>query len=185
MLLRLIEDMNRALDENCYLAALSIALMLPDICGKAEFPDEGTGKRYKGWFDKYVAPYEKSPFNGEDNTEMPFLSGELVYQLRNAYLHQGNPNIEKASVKEECNKIDHFQLVIERKNEFDIYADASGVRDDGYRSYRLNIRRLCLIIGKTAAGYYKANKEKFDFLTYSILDWDEEIAKMRKWVIDW
>lgn len=179
MLLRLIEDMNRALDANCYLAALSIALILPDICGKAESPNVGTGKRYKGWFDKYVAPYEKGPSDGEDNTEMPFLSGELVYQLRNAYLHQGNPNVEKDRVKEECNKIDRFQLVIERKNEFDIYADASSVRDDGYRILHVSIRRLCLIIGKTAEGYYKDNKDKFDFFNYSIMDWDEEIAKMR------
>lgn len=185
MLLRLIEDMSHALDANCYLAALSIALMLPDICGRAEFPDEGTGKRYKGWFDRYVAPYEKCPFNGKDNTEMPFLSGELVYQLRNAYLHQGNPNVEEDSVKEERNKIDHFQLVIERKNEFDIYADASGIRNDGFRSYQLNIQRLCLIIEKTAAGYYKDNTEKFDFFNFTILDQDEEIAKTRKMGFDW
>ena len=180
MLLKLISDMNRALDANLYFAALSIALMLPDICGKVEFPDEGTGKRYKGWFDKYISPYEKSPSDGEANTEMPYLSGELVYQLRNAYLHQGNPNVDKDKIKELQNKIDHFQLVIEPKNQFDIYGDTSCVCDDGNRSYRVSIRRLCLIIGKTAEGYYKANKDQFHFFNYSILDWDEEIAKMRK-----
>lgn len=44
MLQRLIDDMNNALSANCYPVALSIALLLPDICGKAEYRFEGRRK---------------------------------------------------------------------------------------------------------------------------------------------
>jgi len=40
-------------NENWY-GALIISLILPDICGKIEFPNKSTGKRYSEWFDKYV-----------------------------------------------------------------------------------------------------------------------------------
>ena len=49
------------------------------------------------------------------------------------------------------------------------------------RSYRVNVRRLCMIICLTAAKYYRDNKEKFTFFNYSILDWDEEMKKCRLW----
>ena len=178
MLLKLIDDMNRALDSNLFFAALSIALMLHDICGKAAYPEEKVGQRYKKWFDENIAKYEKSPICDEMDVQTPYLSGEVVYQLRNAYLHQGNPNIEKDRINEPQNKIDRFQLIIERKKEFNTYCDTSLIFNDK-RIYRVNIRRLCLIIGRTATGYYLTNREKFNFFNYSILDRDKELAKFQ------
>ena len=35
ILIRLIDDINRALENEAYFAALALALTLPDICGKA------------------------------------------------------------------------------------------------------------------------------------------------------
>lgn len=126
MLQRLIDDMNNALSANCYLAALSIALMLPDICGKAAYPNLKVGDRYKAWYDEFVGKYEIPPAeeNCPDDTKMPYLSGEVVYSLRNSFLHQGTPNIESEKIKAEENKIDNFSLVIESKNKFGIYSDA-------------------------------------------------------------
>lgn len=46
---KLIEEINLALDNNLYLVALNTALTLPDICGKAEYPDLGPTARYKKW----------------------------------------------------------------------------------------------------------------------------------------
>lgn len=99
---------------------------------------------------------------------MPYLRGEVVYQLRNSFLHQGTPNVDKNKIRNEFNKLDKFTLVIEKKNEFDIYADASMVGME--RSYRVNIRRLCLILTLTAKGYYETYKDEFDFLEFSVLD---------------
>lgn len=44
MLLSLIDDMNKALDNDCFFSALSLALTLPDICGKAKYPTDGNKK---------------------------------------------------------------------------------------------------------------------------------------------
>ncbi len=101
-----------------------------------------------------------------------------MYSLRNQVLHQGTPNIEKETIKEDRNKIDRFILLKEPKNEFDIYSDTSSYTKDGWwmyqkdikRTYSVSIRRLCLIICWTAEVYYKDNKDKFDFFDYILLD---------------
>ncbi len=171
MLLNLVNDMDKALDDNCYFAALSIALMLPDICGKAEFPNENSSKkRYVEWYDMWIGKHECSP-REKDETVMPYLSGEVVYQLRCAFLHQGNPNIDKDKIIAPENKIDEFELIIESKQEFDIYCDSSCVSNLG-RSYSVHIRRLCMIIGLSVKAYYRDNKGKFNFFKYKITDLD-------------
>lgn len=116
---------------------------------------------------------------------MPYLSGEVVYQLRCSVLHQGNPNIDSDKIKDESCKIDFFTIVIEKKKPFNIYGDAAGVatmmnpkESKPVRSYRVNVRRLCLIVTSVAKGYYEKNKDKFRFFSYNILDWDEVIEKM-------
>ena len=92
-------------------------------------------------------------------------------------MHEGNPNVDNDCLtkRNESLPIDHFVLKIERKNDFDIYSDGSGISDmfdQHSRSYRMSIRRVCLIICCVAEAYYKENKEKFHF-NYEILDWDK------------
>lgn len=184
MINRLIEDVNKALDAQAYMAALALVLTLPDICAKAEYGDSLKNKeRYIKWFDEHIGRYEKAPVElGE--MEMPYLSGEVAYQLRCSVLHQGNPDIDSNKIKNEACKIDLFQLVIEKKKPFDIYADASGVSSmmnpvsKPVRSYRVNVRRLCLIITSATKEYYEKNKDKFTFFSFNILDWDEVMKKM-------
>ena len=177
MLLDIIAEIQNALDNNMYLAALSLALMVPDICGKAEYPDKRVGERYKDWFEENIGQYEHPDYKDGDE-KMPYLSGEVVYSLRNCMLHQGTPNIDKGNINDPVCKIDRFVLVKQEKNQFDIYGDSSSVSDHDmslnnkgiYRTYHVNIRRLCLIICWVAEGYYKDNKEKFDFFNYTLVD---------------
>lgn len=167
MIKQLVDDINKSLSCEAYLSALSLALMLPDVCGKAEYPNlKNVGDRYKRWYDEFVGKYET--YNGRTT---PFLSGEVVYSLRNSYLHQATPNIDKDKIKENQNKIDEFILQIQPKNQFDIYSDTSAVMNSGVsdkRIYYVNVRRLCFIISQTALGYYKENASKFDFIKYKI-----------------
>lgn len=177
MLLEIIQETRKALDNDMYIAALSMALTIPDICGKAEYPNKQAGRRYIDWFEENIGKYEHPPFK-EGRTRMPYLSGEVVYSLRNSMLHQGTPNIKKESINDEACKIDRFILVKQEKNKYDSYGDSAeySERDMSldkhgvYRSYYMNIRRLCLIICATAEGYYKDNKEKFDFFNYVMVD---------------
>lgn len=179
MMLRLIDDVNKALDVECYFSALTLALTFPDICGKAEYPKKSTTQRYKDWYDEYIGKYEQSPFEHFCDISMPYLSGEVVYSLRNSLLHQGTPNIDVDKIKDNNNKIDCFELVLESKKQFDIYGDSAAIYNETVKSYRVNVRRLCLILCCTARGYYKANQDKFDFFHYSIIDWDSEVNRMR------
>ena len=179
MMLQLIDDVNKALDAECYYAALALALAFPDICGKAEFPQEkSTAKRYKNWYDEQIGEFERCPCGQCQSMPMPYLSGEVVYSLRNSLLHQGTPNIDVNGIKDNNNKIDLFELAIESKNPFDIYGDSASIYDGCKRTYCVNVRRLCLILCISAKAYYERNKDKFNFFHYSIIDLDSAISKM-------
>lgn len=177
MLLKIIEDVNIALDAESYFSALSLVLTIPDICGKAEYPKKRTTRRYIDWFNEYIAKYEQCPCEHCKKVQMPYLSGEVINSLRNSFLHQGTPNIDNHRVKD--NKIDVFEIVIESKKEIEIYSDTSSIINGNIRTYRVNLRRLCQIICSTAKGYYKENSDKFNFFNYSIIDWDVEVKKLR------
>ena len=64
MIKRLIEDINRALDAEAYMAALSLVLTLPDICAKAEYGDSlGNRKRYIKWLMNILDSMKKHLLN--------------------------------------------------------------------------------------------------------------------------
>lgn len=109
---------------------------------------------------------------------MPYLSGEVVYSLRNSLLHQRTPNIAVDKIKNDNNKIDCFELVLESKKSFDIYCDALGIYNSSVKTYRVNVRRLCLILCLSARAYFEANRDKFDFFHCSIIEWDSEVDKI-------
>lgn len=172
------------MDCDCLLAGLALALTLPDICGKAEYPSLGVGARYTRWYNENVGITEKPPKFAKSGTEMPYLSGSVVYSLRCQFLHQGTPNIEVSKIKEDACKIDDFALLIQKKNALDIYSDSAGMFSCGTdpdgknptyqrRSYEVNVRRLCLILCACAEGYYKENADKFNFFQYEIVDADK------------
>lgn len=163
---KIIEEINIALDNNLYFVALNSVLTLPDICGKAEYPSEKSSKkRYIDWYDKFIGQYEINPENIIRGIDMPYLSGEVVYSLRCSLLHQGNPNIAG-------NHNINFSLLIEKKNEFDVYVDSAGV-EYNERTYRVSIRRLCCILCWACEKYYKNNKNKFNFFNYTLVDWSD------------
>lgn len=172
MVFRLVQDIRKALENELYFVALSSALILPDICGKAAYPEERSSrKRYILWYDEEIGKYEKNP---KDKDNMPYLSREVIYSLRCSLLHEGNPNMKNDNLRTNL-PIDHFSLVVEKAKPFDIYSDSSSITDFGnehIREYRMNVRRICMILCNVAESYYKRNKEKFHF-NYEIIDWDE------------
>ena len=75
-----VNDIRNALKNQSFFSALSLALTLPDVCGMAEFPNKQVAERYIGWYDKYIGAFIK---NSEPFEQSPYLSGEMVYNLRN------------------------------------------------------------------------------------------------------
>lgn len=165
--LEIINEIERCLSHEEYLAALALSLTIPDICGKAENPELKAGERYCTWYDTYMTQYQESmDLYGSD---MPYLSGEVVYKLRCNFLHTGNPNIDKEEIKNQKCKIDHFTLLLSN----DLLGDTSHV---GYgagmkiveRGYSVNVRLLCTRVCNMARKYYADNKEKFNFFQYDL-----------------
>lgn len=172
MINQLIEEIDRALDNNLYIVALTNTLILPDICGKAAYPELGTSQRYKKWYQEHIGQYEQCPKDKENDSDMPYLSADIVYSLRCSLLHEGNPNVDK---KQNV----FFRLIIDEKNMFGIYADIVNCNSN-FRSYDMNIRRICMIVCRTVKSYYDENKEKFNFFNYCIYDIKKEYARILK-----
>lgn len=178
MIDRIIKEIKSALSNEEFLAALALALTLPDTCGKAEFPTKGNRDRYIGWYDEYVGKYEKPPKSNSDNSstnnlfdDMPYMSGEIVYSLRCCFLHQETPNIEKGKIHDPQCQVTRFTLIIAGA----INGGSSSVSSDPFidsekRTLEINIVNLCCKLCLVAKSYYEDNKEKFDFFEYDLQD---------------
>ena len=158
MLIRIIQEVEKCIQNKCNLAALQLALALPDICGQAAYPKEGVSVRYIRWFDENVSSYEKT-----QDDRIPYLSGEIVYNLRNRMFHQGTPDIDTKKVKEERCKVDTFYLILDDMCFGGVSSSTfSEGGDDIYRSMDVNAVNLCFQLCRAAEGYYRENKEKFN-----------------------
>ena len=175
----IIYDLDKSLKCDCLFSALALALIIPDICGKAKYPDiKSTGERYRKWFDECIGECEKKGATNNSDPKylgMPYLSGELIYKLRCAFLHSGGANIEK---EYDGFKLDNFILRVVKKNEFDIYADEASFGGSSNQSeYIVNIRRLCCMLLWSAESFLE-NESKEIISRLEILkiqDFDEDL----------
>ena len=143
MITRYVREIEISLENRCYFVALALTLTLPDICGAAEYPAEtSVGKRYINWYNKYIGDAEQKERSSDTDS---YLSGEVVYNLRNTFLHQGNPTINKDKIKAPENHFDKFILILgdgtkirEIKTQFDI---ANGAAT--FRAMSIDITYLC------------------------------------------
>lgn len=163
MINKIISDCEQALNSGLYFAALALALTLPDICGKAEYPNASNKKRYVDWYDEHVALEHKHPKIREDSEELPYASGEVIYALRCSVLHQGTPGIDS----DKCN-IARFRLIWEKEPPQYLWS-SSGIAVEE-RQLDLPIRTICQTILNKASSYYESNKERFNFFNYSVVE---------------
>lgn len=178
MLLKLIEDVERAIEHECYFAALALALTLPDICGEAEFPKVGNGARYTKWCRQFVC--EEHPSDNPYSGDMPYLNDDILYNLRCAFLHRGTPNpnenIYKGKLpkyKDDRCKIDHFILEITDPDtpdgELSMVSCSTGMKID-HREITVGVRDICYRLCVAAKKYYEENTDKFTFFNFDLKD---------------
>ena len=169
MIKRLVDEIEICIQNKCYISALTMTITLPDICGRAEYPEEkATGKRFKQWYKKYA--YSEEAFGIR-------MLEDVVYSLRCKLLHEGNPAIDNAKYK-----VKKFALII-RENSANIPLESSEsyIDDDGRRIfniYNVNLIELCRYISNAAMRYYRDNSGKFDFFDYRITNTTDDKARM-------
>ena len=109
---------------------------------------------------------------------MPYLSEEVIYQLRNSMLHQGNPNVDAKSISEEQCKIDEFILFVDEPYDSGLSVVSYEKELNGKklnekklkitnRKLEVNLVLTCNRICNAAKEYYERNTKRFDFFNYT------------------
>ncbi|MPS42795.1 MAG: hypothetical protein E2597_01335 [Stenotrophomonas sp.] len=93
-----LQSIEAAIEQSNWNAAISLSLMLPDICPSMQGIRRGR-KRYMDWFNTYAADDFSSSFGGA------FLSCEDCYALRCSILHSGTDDISDNSVEATLSKV--------------------------------------------------------------------------------
>ena len=160
MINKIIREINTCIENECYLSALTVALTLPDICGKVEYPNDKPSERYKKWYQEWIGQYEHYP----DDESMPYPSADIVYDLRCSLLHEGNPDVNKPK-----NHLTEFKLGI-----FDDWmsggcSSINGENGEFGRTLEIGLKNLCYKLCKLAEVYYSENKDKFAF-NYTLVE---------------
>lgn len=163
MINRLIDEINQCLDNKCYLSALMVALTLPDICGKVEYPTDKPSVRYKKWYKEWIGQYEHDP-DDKDNI-FPYPSEEIVYDLRCSMFHEGNPSVNLTN-----QNLTDFKLVIYKEWNIGGVSDIASYNGDYYcRTLEIGVKNLIWKLCRLAEVYYAENNEKFNF-NYTLVE---------------
>ena len=119
---RFIRSIDIALKARDWYGALSTALILPDICGRIEAPEQVSKARYIDWFNKYLLPHYTGQIGPERKTHV-FLHGEDCYALRCSYLHEGGGTIVEQRARK---ALDSFHFITPPPNGNSVHMNQSG-----------------------------------------------------------
>lgn len=93
---RFTDAIRSAVEAKNWYGALTIALMLPDVCGRLETPGESSTRRYVRWFNEWMLPTYTVQVGGIAHL---FLTGEDCYALRCSFLHAGSSEISEQRIQ--------------------------------------------------------------------------------------
>lgn len=171
MIEHLVKEINTCLKNDLQIAALTMALTLPDTCGKAYSPKGRNGERYANWYDDFIA----TPKRKRGGIDGAVISGKLVYKLRCAMLHESNPGVDGAEDVTKFSLIWRSLASASRTTvERCIQRNADGVVQEHVLS--IDIVALCQDICEAALAYYRGNKDKFSF-DYRIISTSDQVAR--------
>lgn len=79
-----VREMNDAFERKLFISALSLSMIIPDICATALDEKSFTNRdKYRSWLDRYLIPITA--------TDSCFsISSSDIYQIRNSVLHNGS-----------------------------------------------------------------------------------------------
>lgn len=175
MIEHLITEIKYCLKNDLQIAALTMALTLPDTCGKVYRPTGKNREHYVCWYNDYVIAPKKNML-GFDNADRFYASGEVVYKLRCAMLHESNPVV--CGTAEEITKFSLIWRSVLSASRTSIESCAQ-VDEEGKiisKTLSIDIVSLCQDICEAALKYYLENKNKFSF-DYRIVSTADSVAK--------
>jgi len=106
MIDRYLDSIIKSLESKNWYAALFMTLVVPDICGALQHPNEKSGVRYVNWYNKYMLPKYSSAMGPRQEVHV-FLSGDDCYALRCSLLHEGTGDIGKQTISKILESV-HF-----------------------------------------------------------------------------
>ena len=168
-----IESIEDALDKECWIPALALALTLPDTCGSIEYPEmiNNKGRRlskrqYLAWFKEHVEHRfaDHTGFDDKGNALRPYFNADMCYQLRCAILHSSNDDIdfEYGDCKKEFEYHYDFEL---RVNACDSYGEIWASGANANERARLihvciDVKNLCVALCEEALTYLHTVKKE-------------------------
>ena len=175
-----IEEIRKSLEQKCYISALALALIIPDIGGSIEFPEyrrkdkkDKKGRevrdikaQYSAWFEKWVQPPYVALKNSLDDNlidQKNYFTGEMCYSLRCQFLHEGNSNIRPYGRESGENgvKVEYvFELSINGGEAYGKITEESNEYIEMIRyMVRINVEELCERICKGAEEFCQDRKQ--------------------------
>jgi len=162
----MIEEIERALESELYLAAFTMTLVLPDICSKLEYPDIiKTGIRYTKWLEERIdTDYPMGICIDEksnqiiDYSQFEHLTSEKIYTLRNSVFHESRPKYDSKDENITYELIWGNQMAgISRSS---ILTSGSGSTMKVSKSVRVNVHDVCLRIVCHAKTYIEQYEQE-------------------------
>lgn len=89
-----------AIEKRCFLPALALSLVIPDICAEYDYPEiykkkaeyngrKGQGAAYSKWYDENIGNYDIDSLTG-----IGLLDGRGCWKLRCEFLHSGSIDLD-------------------------------------------------------------------------------------------
>lgn len=162
-----IKEIQKVLDNKCYLAALTLSLTLPDICSQVENGVMyGNRSLYINWFNSHVEyEYFHFPMAG---CEIQTFDGEMCYSLRCKVLHNGNTEVANPKLGI---LIDNFELVKPGDSNYTSgysYITKTQLYGTSKKITRIAIDYLCKCLCDMAEQFYNSWSNKQDFDAHKI-----------------
>ncbi|MCP8851741.1 hypothetical protein [Latilactobacillus sakei] len=167
----IIDSINLGLNNKNYIAALGMALTIPDICGKLEYGDIGNGQRYQNWYKNFImSATSKLEWNEYPNGERfpqikPDFDADIIYKLRCQFLHEGEITSDDLQKKFKDDSVD-FELVLGIPNENGTRLPTSQlaeIQNGGKAKLELiiNVEELCELLAKKGMEFHDENLQLF------------------------
>lgn len=166
-------EINKCLENECYISSFILALIIPSVLGSYDYPNLDEKEAFIKWLDENVSNFKSDKEDG-----FPFASGELVYNLKKHLINGWNTKING---EYETFNLSSFKLLIQDKDKYEMYTSCFGfgINNSG-GIMELSIRDICHKLLYFLKKYkVKYPNEDFDSKIY-LKYFDKELDNMNE-----